>query len=888
MELPTLPDDVDIRFLLPMGAAFDGLRARLETAGVPYRSVAHWVEDEIISTVGDDGVFHGLSVTTRLTSRSGVDNGWHTPVSDLPAYDARDAFAGTWDAHDVTVLRQETAFVPTAGLVPAQWLDYLPFDRFNPAQAQAAPAVLDTSDHLVITAPTGAGKTVVGMLAVLRTILGEGRKAAWLVPQRSLTDELDRELETWRGLGLRVERLSGEYSVDLDKVREADLWIATTEKFEAVCRASSLQTALADVGCLVIDEIHLLGSAVRGPLLEALLARVRGAASPVRIVGLSATVSNAAEIAEWLDGRLVATAWRPSRLTWQLPMIPAYSDRAADSTARTRITVELARSATDGDGSVLVFCGSKPNVRTTALALAADRGANTAGIASDDIDRLHEVCASVGIGLHYKDWEFKREAEARFRSREWNVLVATSTVAAGVNLPARAVIIRDTRIGLDNLDVATVLQMFGRAGRIGAGEHEGWGYLITNELERPAWQGALVDGYTVYSQIHDSIADHVLAEVLQGRITSVQDAEQWWLHTLSHHQGDDDVEPVVEAIDFLLDNGFLAEDTRTDGTPGVAVTDLGRLTARFMVDTSTAADVLTVLSQLPVPGDPDAAEEILAQVIAVAVPELAAAPIAENHRAVVAAVLKARGYRTRINSSTRVGGLGSAMALSPGDLARAAILLVANSPELFTRPARVVAGLPNSLLFPVLEQAPRYLAWLAAQGHLASVHPWVAIVAGDLGRRIRWRRCGPRRGSGRLLWMLENMATPAHATEVVPRLWAAVGARGITAPDWPHTAPPHDCRLDSGEYTMLLRERVTHCALDAGGDRVTAADPVSGTLTAWTGSATTNATIEGLTTVVYPKADDNDDAVRGAAIFTRRGDHKAIGWLARYRATDAT
>ncbi|MGH3158681.1 MAG: DEAD/DEAH box helicase [Streptosporangiaceae bacterium] len=90
---------------------------------------------------------------------------------------------------------------------------------------------------------------------------------------------------------MRVEQLSGEYAVDVQRVRGADLWVATMEKFESICRTWSLREALAEGGCLVADEIHRLGDAVRGPVLEALLARVRGADSPVRIVGLSATMS---------------------------------------------------------------------------------------------------------------------------------------------------------------------------------------------------------------------------------------------------------------------------------------------------------------------------------------------------------------------------------------------------------------------------------------------------------------------------------------------------------------------------------------------------------------------------------------------------------------------
>lgn len=891
-RLPYLPPETDVRVVLPAEETFAPLRQRLTDAGIAHQAIAYWVEDETITSVGPRGALTALSVTANLARAGGLPAERGGTVSDQAAYDARDAFAQLWDAHQQAAVETDPPPTPVSDLLPPDWLDYLPFPTFNPAQAQAAPAILGTTGHLIVTAPTGAGKTVIGMLAALKAILAEGRKAAWLVPQRSLTDELHREVASWTRQGLRVEMLSGEYSTDIDALREADLWIATTEKFEAICRASSLQTALAEVGCLVVDEIHMLGATTRGPLLEALLARVRGTDSPVRIVGLSATVANAAELADWLEATLVTTTWRPSLLTWQLPMIPASGDRSTEVSLRTRVTVDLARRVTDGAGSVLVFCGSKRNVRATALALAADRGAQTGNVDPDDVDRVHEICAAVRIGVHYKGWEFRSEAEARFRAREWDVLVATSTVAAGVNLPARAVIVRDTQIGLDDIDVATVLQMFGRAGRIGAGERQGWAYLITSELERANWQGALVDGYTVYSQIHESLADHVLAEVLQGRIQTRADAEQWWIRTLSHHQGDDDLEPVTEALDFLLDQDYLTPATRPDDhdsddsdVDGVAVTDLGRLTARLMVSTETGARLRAELAACPVPQDPDIAEDLLIRLLATRVPELAFAPIADPQRPTVATILKANGYRDRIQPATAVSGLGSAIAYTPGDLARAALLLVAHSPELFARPARAIAGLPSNTLFPILEQAPRYLAWLAAQGHLATIHPWVAIVAADLGRRTRWRRCAPHRGAGRLLWMCEQMATPALAADLVPKLWQQATGRGITAPDWHQTTPPRGCRLEPHDYTALLRDRTSRYELDqTGPDDITLRDAVAGTLVVWTGTATTTHTItDRFVTTFPPSVDDPANSPdRGAAVFTRRGDYKAVGWLAEH------
>ncbi len=863
LRLPRLPGDADFRVLLPDSPRFDALRARLDAAGARHRSVRHWVEDEVITTVRPGGSVAELTVATAVSSGGRRD--WGGLAADERAAAARDAFELVWLAHEPT--DDDAAPVPAADLVPPEWVDYLPFPTLNPAQAHAAPAVLGGDEHLVVTAPTGAGKTVVGMLAALRAILGDKRKAAWLVPQRSLTDELDRELAAWRGRGLRVERLSGEHLTDVGRVRSADLWVATTEKFEAICRAGSLQAALAEVGCLVVDEVHLLGAAERGPLLEALLARVRGAGSPVRIVGLSATVSNGAEIASWLQGALVATTWRPTRLTWQLPQVPASSDRTTENTLRTRAAVELVARVSGDGGSVLVFCGSKPNVRATALAIAASRGADTAGVRADDTERLHRVCASVGVGLHYKDWEHKRESEHRFRNREWDVLVATTTVAAGVNLPARAVVVRDTRVGLDPIDTATVLQMFGRAGRVGAGEREGWAYLVTTELERAGWQEALVGGYTVRSRIHEDLPDHVLAEAVQGRLTTVEHARRWWLGTLSHHQGDSDTAPVLEAVGFLVAEGFLARDGDR-----LRVTELGLLTARLMVDTRTGAALRSTLAQVPPPTDPDEAEDTLVLLVSRLVPELAQAPVAEAVRPAVAAVLKAGGRRERIAPTTAATGPGAGTTSSPGDLARAALLLVAHSPELFTRGGRAVAGLPWGTLHPVLDQAPRYLGWLAAQGYLRAVHPWVAIVASDLARRVRWRALGPPRGAGRLLWMCEQMAPSPHTDDVVPRLWEAARSRGVAAPDWPHTTPPRGCLLGQDDYLALLRERATGVSITVSDGEATVSGLVSGAVVAWSGLKMVGASDRAV-------VDCPPGATDGVAVFTRRGDHTAIGKL---------
>ena len=870
------PAGADVRVIVPDTDRTLSLRERLRAAGVPFRAVRHWVEDETLTT--------NTQLETTATARTCalIDRFNSDPLvqvgSDAGA--ARDAFDMVWQA-TAPLPAESPVYAPAGDLVPAGWVGLLSHPTFNPAQAQVVPHLLDHDRHVLVVAPTGAGKTAIGMVAALQTVQGQGRKAAWLVPQRSLTDELDTELQRWRQAGLRVERLSGEYAVDLQRVRDADVWVATTEKFEALCRGGALRQALAEVGCLVVDEIHLLGDPVRGPVLEALLARVRGQASTVRIVGLSATVANAEDIAEWLAAQMVRVVWRPTRLTWQLPMLAATSDWKAAGAARARLAAALTRQVTTDGGSVLVFCGSKHNVRATALAIAADRGARTQGVDPADLDRVHELCDQVGVGLHYKDWPHKHDAERRFRTRDIDVLVATTTVAAGVNLPARAVIVRDTKVGLDRISVATVQQMFGRAGRLGAGETDGYAYLICDETERPTWQQRLVDGYTVDSQILASLPDHLLAETVQGRISTLREAEAWWEQTLAFHQGDRDTQVIIDAIKFLVAGQYLSTYAHPSGDADLTPTELGILTTRLMVPTFTGVELRAALADMPLPTGPDQAEDRLLDLLAVTIPDLAEAPIAEELRPALARLLQAEGHLDQLGTTRTFvrGGLGSQAPFVPGDLAKAALKLCVHSPAAMRRPGKAVAGIPTAAMYPIWEETPRYLNWLAGQGYLATIHPWIAIVAGDLGRRIRWRAAAPTRGAGRLLWICEQMATPLHATTDTPQLFTAATRRGITNPDWTAAARPSGCRLDPADYTTLLRDRTTGTTIDPQPNSMKITAPPGATLVTWTGTATTTAyrSTGDPCELTYPNGHHLPGSAAGVAAFTRRGDAIATG-----------
>lgn len=725
------------------------------------------------------------SVIRSYTPLCGVDGEIPGHSEKETVQHATDAYAATWDALS-TELDLNPHFEDAADHLPAGWLPYLPFPTLNPAQTQTAPHITDTDQSVIVTAPTGAGKTVVGMMAVLKAILDKGKKAAWLVPQRSLTAELDRELEAWRGKGLKVVALSGETATDTQKTKDADLWVATTEKFEALCRSSSMSETVAEIDTIVVDEIHLLGDPSRGAVLETLLARVGAEKLPVRILGLSATAANAAAVADWLNAQLVPIAWRPTRQTQQMLMVPQ-DTKNADARNRNLVCSRIVADASVDGGSTIIFCGTKAKVRSTALAIARSRGVDVADIDPSDNAAVHAATQQAKVGLHYSDWPNKRQAERDFREHTSDVLVATSTLAAGVNLPARVVIVRDTTIGPNWMEVSMVQQMFGRAGRAGK-EPEGWSFLIGDPYEVAYWRKRLAEGYSIRSGLTSNLADHLLGEIVQNNITTLKEAEQWWEHTFAHHEGESGSVELTKARETLDKFGFIDLDSEQDPVdPQITATRLGQITSRMMVSVPDARSIIATLNGKDAPGTPrnaSQAEDLLVQVVADNTAALANAPAANGDQApMVRRLLDGRGNTSNLPKPRRVQGRGGSDSLKGNLVSQAGLLLALRSPQALAARGGQVLGVNRALFNPAIYDSPRIFAWLAAIGTLKAVPPWASSLALDLGARINWLNLVPKRGDGRLLAACERAVPRTRAHKLVPALFNEARQAGVTTPE---------------------------------------------------------------------------------------------------------
>lgn len=733
---------------------------------------------------------------------------------------ATDAFAQAWDALS-TEPDTEPRYEAASDHVPAPWLAYLPFPTLNPAQAQGASHLVDSDQSVIVTAPTGAGKTVIGMMAVLRAILSKGKKAAWLVPQRSLTAELDRELDEWRGQGLKVVALSGETATDTEKTRDADLWVATTEKFEALCRSSSMRETIEQIDTIVVDEIHLLGDPSRGAVLETLLARVGAERLPVRIVGLSATAANAASVANWLGATLVPIAWRPTRQTSQVLMVPADSANA-DSRTRNNVVAQIVSDVTLDDGSTIIFCGTKAKVRSTALAIARARGINVSTIDPADAAAVYEATHAVGVGLHYSDWPQKRQAEKEFREHASDVLVATSTLAAGVNLPARVVIIRDTTIGQQNMEVSMVQQMCGRAGRAGK-EPEGWSLILGDPHEIAHWRKQLAEGYTIRSGLARSLPDHLLGEIVQGNVQSTKGASQWWENTFAHHEGENGSTVLRDALETLTKFGFAdTEQAAADPSDQTLITTrLGQITSRMMVSVADARNLIMAMrgkKAPPTPRSANQAEEALASVVADSVWALVNAQSANAEQAPrVRSVLDAKGYPRDSNSGRSAINRNGRDTLTGKYVSEAGLLLALRNPRALAARGGQVLGINRALLGPALYDSPRIFAWVAAVGPLRVLPAWASVVALDMGPRITWHHLMPSRGEGRLLAACERAAPRARGAQLVPALLKeARNANAETPPRLASAQPPDGVSASRLRDVAAKSARITDGTFGAG------------------------------------------------------------------------
>ncbi|KAG9230535.1 putative helicase mug81 [Amylocarpus encephaloides] len=427
------------------------------------------------------------------------------------------------------------------------------FQFFNPMQTQLFHCLYHSPANVFLGSPTGSGKTIACELAMWWAFREKPRsKVVYIAPMKALVRE---RVKDWgaritRQMGLKLVELTGDSTPDTRTIRDADIIVTTPEKWDGISRGWQSRGYVKQVSLVIIDEIHLLGGD-RGPILEIIVSRMNYIAAQsknsVRLMGMSTACANAMDLGNWLGVKEgffnFRHSVRPVPLETFIDGFPEVRGFCPLMQSMNRPTF-LAIKTHSPDKPVIVFVASRRQTRLTAKDLInfcgmEDNPRRFVKMSEDDLqinlarvkDEALKEALSFGIGLHHAGLvESDRSlSEELFANNKIQILVATSTLAWGVNLPAHLVVVKGTQYfdakveGYKDMDLTDVLQMLGRAGRPQF-DTSGIARIFTQDSKKAFYKHFLHTGFPVESSLHNVLDNHLGAEVSAGTITTKQDA----------------------------------------------------------------------------------------------------------------------------------------------------------------------------------------------------------------------------------------------------------------------------------------------------------------------------------------------------------------------------
>jgi len=444
-------------------------------------------------------------------------------------------------------------------------------DQLYPPQEDAIKAGVLDGKNLVLASPTASGKTLVAEICILKHILERNGKAIYLAPLRALASEKFKEFQRYSsikkpsGEHLRIGMSTGDYDSSDPWLGRYDIIISTNEKADSLLRHRA--PWMNELSLVVADEIHLLTEHERGPTLEVVLTRLTEINPNIQVLALSATVRNAEEVGQWLHAGSVTTDWRPVPLRegiYNLGQLQFNdgSSRVIQSGTKTPI-LDVALDVLSSGGQALIFTETRRSAvemgRKAALAVKPriskieERSLNTIAeriLSSGEKTRLGEALASQiasGAGFHHAGLTGPHRGivETAFRDGRIKVLAATPTLAAGVNLPARTVIISsyerfESGHGRYPISVLEYKQFCGRAGRPKYDKY-GESVLIARNQDEADW---LMENYVIAQPeklwsklaVEKILRPHVLSTVAAGYAKTEEGLYEFFGRTFYAHQ----------------------------------------------------------------------------------------------------------------------------------------------------------------------------------------------------------------------------------------------------------------------------------------------------------------------------------------------------------------
>ncbi len=490
------------------------------------------------------------------------------------------------------------------------------FPKLNPVQELAIESGLLERKNLVVAAPTASGKTVVAEIAALNNFDKGFGKTIYMAPLVSLAAEKFQTFKAkYEKLGLKVAISVGDLDSSDPWLARYDVIICTTEKLDSLIRHSA--EWIKSIGLIVVDEVHMLNDVGRGPTLEVTLTRIMEMVPKAQILALSATIKNAGDLAKWLKAKTVFSDWRPVKL---------YAGTCFDSKIKflekdgyklnpeTESESAIIENTLNLGKQALFFVSTRRSAESLAKKLTASvskriskndsyllksLSSTVESVLEAPTEQCRKIssCVRCGVAFHHAGLLHKQKSliEENFKNGLIKAIVATPTLAYGVNLPAFRVVMRDLKryydgIGSSFLPVLEVHQMLGRCGRP-AYDKFGEGILLAkneDEAEELTERYLLSDPEEIYSKlaVEPVLRMHTLSLIATGATLSENALLAFFAKTFYAYQYHDASlleDRILTVLDKLVEWKFVVKDKER-----LAATRIGKRVAELYIDPLTA------------------------------------------------------------------------------------------------------------------------------------------------------------------------------------------------------------------------------------------------------------------------------------------------------------
>jgi helicase len=424
------------------------------------------------------------------------------------------------------------------------------YKYLTPPQAEAVSRGLFKNRNIIVSTPTASGKSLIAYMALMNVFLN-GFKGIYTTPLKALaTEKYEDLIDHFRGLGAKIGISTGDYDSPSEDLKRYDVLVTTYERLDAIMRQRP--SWLRDVGAIVVDEIHVLGDDERGPVIEMILSRALR--NSWQIIGLSATIGNPEDIGGWLNAETIECDWRP------VPLIQGYYDKkkskiffengSQEDVAGDLISHSVSKAVRE-DYQILVFKQSRRDVENTASKIASEMSlllSRYSGKTKELIDLLNENVSSRierellsklflrGVSFHHAGLspEARKIIEKGFREKILRIVVATPTLAAGVNLPARRVIIYTHRYEKGYYEPISILEYKQMAGRAGRPQYDPYGEVVIADMDpETAVRYISSRPEDIYSALNNerALRIHILALLASGYAHDVNSIIDFMMNT---------------------------------------------------------------------------------------------------------------------------------------------------------------------------------------------------------------------------------------------------------------------------------------------------------------------------------------------------------------------